>query len=466
MNSKFAILLFLSLLSEFVFCESIQISSVDEFVSLGLKNDPIIAEARLTKLVKEQEYNSLAHIAILPKFELSFMFGPAPNLIVGTQKKVIGSDTVTKQTSEWDFSNMGHYFGTELEVVQALNLNRLRAGQRASRADGALRNAEISKKEIDKAAELQNVYYGFLYAQKMLNLALSTKKRLDQIEKDLVEKLAAEDESVSQSDLFELQASKFEVDDGILQASDGLKKAKLAMSFSLQNGTDSLIFKETDLTIRLDSIPPLDVLIEQLPLLNPEMLQLQSGLQARRALVEVTASEISPQVFLFGQFRFTKSWTPDRKNSVTDNVFANDPLNNVTGVVGLGVKFNLNVWSTYDRLERARLDVKLLKAKEKYAQSGLGLKLEESYNSVISNKKRIIAAKTALEASESWVKASALQFDLDPSAGAMLLRSWIKNTGNQKVYYKTIYDYNLAVSDLYSKFGILNTETAEKFRTK
>ena len=159
--------------------------------------DPMLAESRFSTEAKKNKISEIKAAAILSKFEISMMVGPAPGL-----KETVDDWGDTVDT--WDFTKMGPFFGTEIKAVQPLNYGQYKVGKKAAEAD--LRQTEMSVigKEHEKSVELQTYYYNYLLALEMNRLAADAKKQMDRAEEKLEEALDDDDPNVSQTDLLRL----------------------------------------------------------------------------------------------------------------------------------------------------------------------------------------------------------------------------------------------------------------------
>ena len=136
------------------------------YLQEAAKVDPILAESRYALLLGEIKEEQLKMGAILPKFRLTYGVGAAP-AVSERENLEDPSDPVR----EFDFSQLGPAMGVKLEIVQPLNLSRLNMALRANRADFKQKYWHFRKKEIAKDAELQKIYFGYLYAKEMKILA-------------------------------------------------------------------------------------------------------------------------------------------------------------------------------------------------------------------------------------------------------------------------------------------------------
>ncbi len=428
-----------------------------QFVEKALQADPQVQELLHANDKKKMRPASLKADAILPKFEVSMAFGPSPGL--KTMEDESG-DTI----SVWDFTKMGPYFGTEIKVAQPLNFGQLLTGLEAARADIYQAESDVDMKLLQKQQEYLQYYYGYVMALEFVRLSEEAIRQLGRAEKRLIalkeaqEKAEEEEEeyegpTVSQNDILEIRASRFELDKASSDAHSGLRKAQIALHFALDL-PDSIRFETMDtLLLPLEqSIPTLDSLNNLLGQVHPDLARLQQGLKALNAQARLEESKMGPEFFLFGSFKYAKSWAGDRR-TLSSDAFVRDPVNTLTGSFGLGLRYRLNFWSAREKARMARTEWRGLRYKDTYARRGLEAKLAASYADWQANKEKLESATTSLRATEALLKAQAIRYDLDPSESPKLISAYRRHLAMQKDYLYSVYNYNLSVGDLFAKVG-------------
>ncbi len=423
----------------------------EAFVERGLLTDPILAESRFATEAKKNKISEIKAAAVLSKFEISMMVGPAPGL-----KETVDDWGDTVDT--WDFSKMGPFFGTEIKAVQPLNYGQYKVGKKAAEADLRQTELNILGKEHDKGVELQTYYYNYLLAMEMQRLVSDAKKQMDRAEEKLEEALDEDDPHVSQTDLLKLKANRHTLDEAIIDAENGLARVKLAVRFSL--GLDSneiFVPLDTVLAERPEYFPTLDEAKDLAVRHHPDLKRLNAGLEARQYQLELAEAKLGPQFFLMGKFSYVKSWAGNR-TAVQKNAFAQDAVNKISGAVGFGVRYNLNFWNSWSYYVSARTELRGLKLKENYASEGILLKMEEQYILTQGAKSKLESLRSSLRASESILKSAAMKYDLDPSNTGDLVSAYTDNLQLQKSYYYAVCKYNVALAELISRMGLSLSE--------
>ncbi|MCQ2098610.1 MAG: TolC family protein [Fibrobacter sp.] len=416
-----------------------------QFVEQGLLNDPQNEETRQGIQSKKDKIRALKAEAILPTFYVSMMVGPAP----GLKEELDGGDTI----DVYDFSKMGPFWGVEGKFIQPLNLGQYNSGKAALEADLEQKSFEIENKLHKKDVELQSYYYNYLLALEMTRLAAEAKKQVDRAYDQMEEALDEDDGTVSQMDFLNLKAKMHTVKEGVIEADLGMKRVQLAVRFALglQEG-DTFVAEDSVLVPRPERLPSLEEVRSMTKQQHPELKQLQAGLRARRLQMDLAEAKLAPEFFIMGQFQYVKSWAGNRKIMQKD-AFAEDAVNKLSGLIGVGLRYNLNFWKNWEKFRASRTDYRGLMLKEGYAENGLLAKAEEQYYQVVAAKEKMEALKESLRASEAILKGAAMQYDLDKSKTGDLVSAYTQNVNMKKDYYFAVCKYNVEYAQLIYAMG-------------
>ena len=302
--------------------------------------------------------------------------------------------------------------------------------------------------------ELQTYYYNYLLAKEMNRLAKDAEKRVDQAYEQLEEALDEDDPKVSQMDLLNLKAKMHTVREGVIEADLGMKRVMLAIRFSLNmRDEDSFESEDSLLVPRTEKMPSLDDVRNTTLSFHPELKQLESGIRARRIQMDLAEAKLAPEFFVMGEVEYVKSWAGNRR-IMQKNAFAEDAVNKLDGVIGFGLRYNLNFWKNWEHFRAAKTDYRGLQLKENYASDGLIAKATEQYYQVLEAKEKMDALKESLRASEAILKGAAMQYDLDKSKTDALVSAYTQNVTMQKEYYFAVCKYNIEFANLISSMGM------------
>jgi outer membrane protein TolC len=437
--------LFVLLMASLAFAGEIRYS-LEQFVDEGLAADPQVTELKYGTEAKRNQIRKLKSEAILPTFYVGMMVGPAP----GLKNELQDGDTV----EVYDFTKMGPFWGVQAKFIQPLNLGQYRAGKMALEADLQQKSFDIEKQVHKKDVELQTYYYNYLLAKEMIRIAGDAQSKVDDAYEKLEEALDDDDPNVSQMDLLNLKAKMHTVKEGVTEANLGMKRVMLAIRFSLNmDEGDSFVAADSVLTPRTEPLPSLDEVRNMTLKYHPELRQLSAGIRARRIQMDLAEAKLAPEFFVMGEIEYVKSWAGNR-SVLQKSAFAEDAVNKLDGVLGVGVRYNLNFWKNWEGYRSARTDMRGLQLKETYASEGLMAKAEEQYYQVVAAKEKLDALKESLRATEGILKGAAMQYDLDKSKTGDLVSAYTQNITMQKDYYFAVCSYNVEFAQLIAKMGL------------
>jgi outer membrane protein TolC len=451
---KFLIATFFLTVAPVYPAQPVIVTDLYSFVKSAMQSDPRRHEQELAvdkaKLRKTSLYNS----AILPKLEISGAFGPAPAYTIKTNAAGIS-------TEDYDFGNIGPFAGFELKVLQPLNIPVFRKGVKAASCNVDITGLDLRKKDMELCRYLQEIYFKYLYARQMATLAMGMKANLDKTIHKADSLLDADDAGISQNDVFELKSYSYKADDAIYQSEYGLGAAKKAMAFSLD--VDSVEVDDSLLYLRQEKVPECMELDTVLTSNHPDMKRLSLGIEAQKAMTDIAWNELFPDLFIVGSYKKTKSWN-DRKNTMSDNTERLlDPYNKTSGSLGIGARFNVNVWSAKDNYTKEKLELDILESKTSYALKGLLIEMENQYRKVQMYYKKQASAESSMNAANSWLKSAAMKYDLDPSQAQALLKSYQRYIEVNRDYYECVMNYDIAVAELIAKIGLTLAEYNDKY---
>ena len=417
------------------------------FVEQGLAKDPQVAETKFGLESKTDKMRSLKAEAILPTLNVSMMVGPAPGL-----KETVDNWGDTVDT--YDFSRMGPFWAVQAKFIQPLNLGQYQTGKKALEADLQQKTFEIGNKVLKKEVELQTYYYNYLLALEMKRVAGDAQKQVDKAYDQLEEALDEDEPTVSQTDLLNLKAKMHTVKEGVIEADLGMKRVMLMIRFVLGlSEEDPFVTEDSVLAMRKEPLPTEEQVRELTIKHNPELKQLDAGLRARKLQMDLAEARLAPEFFVMGEFEYVKSWAGNR-NVLQKSAFAQDAVNKISGLIGIGLRYRLNFWKTWEEFRQARTDYRGLRLKESYATDGLVSKAIEQYYQVVAAKGKLDALRESLRATEALLKDAAMKYDLDKSQTGALVSAYTQNITMQKDYYFAVCRYNVEFAGLVAKMGL------------
>jgi outer membrane protein TolC len=304
---------------------------------------------------------------------------------------------------------------------------------------------ELQQTRGDIVYDTKRAYFGYLTARDsrvfLEDMQVRLGKAIAGVERDLREETGES----KQSDLYALQSARGLIGKYVLQARaiekislDGLKvltgvglKAELAVA---------------DERIEPVPFPQIDLAEFQARALQnrPEMLQLEAGLRARRALVEAKKADRRPDVYagLIGQVNYAS------QRERLDNPYLNDPFNGggLTPVVGM--KWENVFGASAARVNQAQAELEALNHKKAFAVLGIPWEVGEAYANAQANFESQRELAEGAAAARRWMVAALADFSAGLGGGDDVAEAARNYALTQVEYLRSVNDYNMNVAQL------------------
>jgi outer membrane protein TolC len=421
--------------------------NLQQAVELSLAADPRI---------KEREQLIEAARGVLQEVQGNFGWRAYANAFVGLAPAVEGgfyqggaySGTVprTDGNSINEVNDISDWTHLGFSLIKPLyTFGKIERYGEAAQGNIDLKQGELKQTRGDIVYEAKRAYFGFLTARDSRVFLEDMQIRLDKAISGVERDIREETGESKPSDLYALQTAKGLIGKYVHQARavekitlDGLKVLTgVGLKADLQ---------VADARIEPVPFPQIELAEFQARALQerPEMLQLEAGLRARRALVEAKKADRMPDVYagIVGEFNYAS------RRERLDNPYLLDFYNGggVTPVVG--VKWE-SVFGVADaRVNQAQAELEALNHKKAFAVQGIPWEVGEAYANARANfdSQRELAAGAA--SARRWMVASLADFSAG-FEGADKVAEAIRNYALTQIeYLRTVNDYNMNVAQL------------------
>ncbi|MEK7392375.1 MAG: TolC family protein, partial [Fibrobacterota bacterium] len=248
-----------------------EVLKLSDIVARTLRYQPQLAEHAMDLERAQSQVDLLKRKVILPRFDVTVGFGPAPGFRYQLDSSNVTHDSTTglysgkvDSTRKYAWWPMGPTFASEIEIAQPLNVGKLRAGMRAARAGVRVAAAELDANRTSSVKEVLGYLFGFQYATRMRNMLEEANTRLDSVETALQEKLDNDEDDVSQADVFQLRIGRYELEKSLQEAKLGQNRAREGLAFSLGYETPDSLQLADSLLQPLPELPAFDTLANHL----------------------------------------------------------------------------------------------------------------------------------------------------------------------------------------------------------
>ncbi len=398
-------------------------------VRMALASSPSIQAAHADLEIAENRLRQVHAARFLPRLDLTWILGPSPEA---------RGDAITG-VSNW--RQMSVFSRTELSLVQPLfTFGKLDAAVEAASGGIGARRAGLNRSRFDLERQVARAYYLFLLANQLRALANESRTEIDGARRTIFEKLEADTGDFTYTDLFRIDRFVYDVEENAnkVDKSQALARSALRVLVGL-SPSDSLVLADGSLKPVNVEIRPLEhylSLVES----RPDLGQLREGLRVQSAQVRAIRTDLFPQVFIAGQFKYGKAPNRDRQR----NPFLKDEFNVTQFGAVLGFRQSLSFATTTTKVKEARLAYKKLSFQAQLAVQGARLEIERAYRSLIEAEANIRAARKARRATRRWFISARDGFNAGlEEAGEMV--DAVKEYGIIRAkYYQAVLEFNLA----------------------
>lgn len=397
-------------------------------IRMAFATSPSIQVAEADLQIAENRLRQV-HAARFPRLDFTWIFGPSPEA---------RGDALTG-VSNWQ--RMSVFTRTELSLVQPLfTFGKLAAAVEAASGGIGAHRAGLDGSRFDLEQQVARAYYLLLLANQLRSLANESRAEIETARRTIVQKLEADTGEFTYTDLHRIDRFVYDVEENANKVvkSLGLASSALRILMGLSS-SDSLVLAD-------GSLKPVDVQIRPLEHYlslvegRPDLGQIREGLRVRSAQVRAVRTDLFPQVFLAGRFKYGFAPNRDRQR----NPFLKDEFNVTELGAVLGFRQSLSFASTSAKVKEARLAYEKLGYQARLATQGARLEIESAYRSLIEARANIGSARKARRATRRWFVSARDGFNAGlEEAGEMV--DAVKEYGIIRAkYYQAVLEYNLA----------------------
>ena len=398
-------------------------------VRMALASSPSIQAAETDLEIAQNRLSQVHAARFLPRLDFTWIFGPSPEA---------RGDALTG-VSNW--RQMGVFSRTELSLVQPLfTFGKLDAALEAASGGIDAQRAGLKRTRFDLERQVARAYYLLLLANQLSDLANESREEIGRARRTIVENLEGDTGDFTYTDLHRIDRFVYDVEENANKVvkSQALARSALRILLGLSE-SDSLILADGKLN-------PVDVRIRPLEHYlslaegRPDLGQIREGLRVRSAQVRAVRTDLFPQIFLAGQFKYGYAPNRDRQR----NPFLKDEFNVTQLGAVLGFRQSLSFASTRVKVKEARLAYRKLGYQAQMAVQGARLEIESAYRSLVEAEANISAAREARRATRRWFVSARDGFNAGlEEAGEMV--DAVKEYGLIRAkYYQSVLEFNLA----------------------
>jgi outer membrane protein TolC len=366
--------------------------------------------------------------------------------LLGLVNRARGNPTSSPDSNTDFFSGLGPFTRLDLHLaIPLVTFGKLQAALEAARRGTESERARSQERRASIILSTKQLYYSVLLARQLTDVLHDMQDTLDKAVATTEKRLAERAKGVTEIDLLKLKVGRARFAKGLLEveASGRLAQSALARAVGRANGEGFDIadrkLEPVDATIR-----PLDDYLSAALDNRPEWAQLQAGLAAQEAKVQIEESGYYPTLFLSTGLQFARAGNRTEQS----NPFAYDDFNYLRPVGVLGLNWDLNFFSTSAKVDEERAKLERLRAQRREAETGLPLELRKTYVEVAKSRDGMKAAEQGRKAARGLLILTVSNFDLALGTAEDVFDGIGAYTESSSDYFQAVHDYNVAVADL------------------
>lgn len=363
-------------------------------------------------------------------------------------------DVLHSQDSQTDLDGLGPFLQTELKLVQPI----FTFGRISNGIDAAKKLQESQKVQsegkVDEFITLAvQAYWSVYTTQSALKVANELKDAYKLLLTKIQEEIDKDDSDIDETYMFEAKSSQYMIEElaNNCQAQYTLARNSL-YEVSTLAVDDSTVFVDCKIPTCELTLDQMHDFIDLAVKADPDMLAIESGLQAMEAKIKYEKSRRLPLVYLGAGAGYGVA--PNRDDQ--KNPFVYDAFNYLNVAAFLGLTWDLNF--TQPNIEAKKWDLEKLALEEskKLLESKISIEAAKAFQDLINLYKVNVDLDKSLQAAKSWVTLSYDNWELSSDNPERLIKA-LQNyfTIRGKIIEKE-YNYNLAIAKFAKMTGNFN----------
>ncbi|MFO0660300.1 MAG: TolC family protein [Polyangiaceae bacterium] len=410
-----------------------RVLSLAECLEMAEKNHPNIAAAR----ARVDDYRAQldeAHTAPFSGFSMTAGVGPAPTFRGGsiyTQDREVGLSSSLGMA--WQVNASG--------TIPLWTFGKITNTWAAAEAQVQVGEADIKKQKNLVRQDVRKAYHGLQTARDSLALLEDATSRLDKGIESLKKRIASNDVTVDDIDMYRLKTTRLELEARRSEAQKFDRIASISLRFLTGVEGEFDVPTATAPKHELGSLESYQrAAIEH----RPELAMARAGLRAREAQVALAKSKMYPDIGV------TLFLNYSRAPEITDqlNPFVRDDANYFRYGLAFGMKWNLDVLPGLARVHQAEAKAAELRETVRYGLGGLNVEIETAYAQALDAKKRSENYAQASKMARQWMVKVSQGLDLGAYAEKDLVEPAKQYALQRYNYLNALMDYNMAIASL------------------
>ncbi|APS00882.1 hypothetical protein BCY86_04170 [Pajaroellobacter abortibovis] len=328
-------------------------------------------------------------------------------------------------------------------IVPLYTFGKIEAARKAAEANVRVNEWDLEKVKQQARWDVRRAYFGLLLARNAKLILDEVLSRLDHAIELLKSKIEDGDPLVTEGDQFRLEVYREEISARAGEIPKGEATALSSLRFLTGVQTDFDIPNEV-LRRPEKHLSSVTTYLLAARLHRPEINMVRTGVLARKYWLNFNRAKLFPDLGL----ALGVSYSVAPSAIVQTNPWINDPLNGFGFGVGLGFKWNLDLFPQAARVAQAQSQLEETRAQARMVLGGLSAEVEQAYASALEAKNREVAWERAEQKSKQWIVVIQEAVDMGIEKERALLDPLRAYVQARITHLQALLDYNNALSYL------------------
>lgn len=319
-------------------------------------------------------------------------------------------------------------------------------------AKGGVEAARVSeaKTRENTIYQIKQLYYGSLMAKEIIRML---EDAVSKISDKIAEEDAKEIKDIDPYDMLQLKLSKVDLEKRLEESKQNLELAYegLRIQMDLEPGT-AINLDSDNLKPLIVSLGEKQNYVDTAMKTQPESKLIDIGLGTKRLQYKLEKFKLMPKVGL--GFMVEIGGTAGPVAGIVDTGAFTDPFNYKRAVVGLQFEGNLDFHGSYGKIKKAKAEYYKAALESMIGKRALSLDIQKAYLNTERARDDVGRARKSQSIARQMVFVNKLNVDMgigDNQKYGDSLRLYLLMRG---LYFKAVFDYNMAVADLAQRIGV------------
>jgi outer membrane protein len=423
------------------------ILSLDQLIEMAIAKSPEIGVSQSETAAARSDLAQV-EAAYYPVIVGNALAGPVPD----AKLPEIRDNQIYDPSPSTSLSTLGVFGRLDAELNQPLYTfgklsNRKEAASRGVKA----KELGTEKRKDEIVLRVNQLYYALILARQGLRSTQEADEFFDDAGRRIRRLLDLGSPMVSESDLYMVDAFRADTSRARAQAQKGEKVAYFALKSMIQlpPGVEFGVVEE-ELKIKEGELKDLKTYTQRALVDRVEFKQLSEALQAQEFQVKAFESDRYPSFFM--ALRGSLADAPGRET--LDNAYIPDVFNHAYAGAVVGMRWEFDFGIRKAKIDKAQAEYRKLLFTKASAEMNIPTQVANAYQEILEWKEAAASYHQAAVASRKWLVAAFADFDMGVGTAENMLRAIEKYSHNQSSYVQSLFNYNLALAELWYAVGM------------